>query len=693
VTTAARRSVTVPEAMRVAIGAHQRGDVAAAEDIYRQVLAAVPDHPNAAGLLGLALVQTGRGTEAEPLIRAALRADALNPVHHHTLGTLLRNARRLDEAIGAYREAVRLGPQLADAHVALGMALREAGHPDEARATLERALALEPRNALAHLHMGLVRSDLGDAHGALDCVRRSCELAPGLADAHINRAALLGELLLHDEALEAARKAVALAPDRIEAHVNLGSALAAQGDFLAAIERFRRALVADPLDARLVSDIAGCLYGLGRGREAAAMFERALALDPLSPETHSLCVFSRNYYEEDPQALLDAHRGYRASLGTVSPSPPIVAPAAAGRRVRLGYVSPDFRRHSVAAFLAPLLVHRDRARFEVVCFHVHPARDGVTARLRALADEWFDAAPLSQDALADCIRAAGIDVLVDLAGHTAGSRLPAFARRPAPMQMTYLGYPTTTGLDEIDYRITDAVVDPPGEAPLASERPLRLPGSYFCFEPGDAPAPAPLPALRDGRITFGSFNVLAKLSDATVSMWAGVLARVPGSRLVLKSRGLAVAATQDEIRARFAAHGIAPARIECRGWLADQADHRAAYAEIDIALDSFPYNGATTTCEALWMGVPVVTRHGATHASRMGRSILTACGLDAYAVGSGEAFVDAAARLAADTAALAALRGGLRARVAASALCDAPTFMRGFEDALLHAWRERIEAS
>lgn len=686
---AARRSVTIPEAMRVALDAHRQGEFDKAETIYRQVIGAVPNHAQAAGLLGLVLVQTERPAEAEPLVRKALSQAPLDPVHHNTLGSLLRGTQRLEEAIAAYREAVRLAPNLGEAHVSLGLALREAGQLEEARAVLHQGLALAPESALAHLHMGLTLRDAGDMRAALASVERACELAPQLVDAQVNRAALLGELLRHEEALAAAQAAFAIAPADPAVLVNLGSALAASGDYLEAIQRFRAALVHDPLDARMVTDIAGCLYGLGRTREAAETFRRAVLLDPSSTDSHSLMLFAQNYYEEDAAALLAAHRGFATSLGEYATLPPAAVDATPGRRLRVGYVSPDFRQHSVAFFFAPLLAHRDRDRFESVCFQVHPASDGVTARLRTLADEWIEAAHLDPDALAQRIRDARIDLLVDLAGHTAGGRLPAFARRPAPVQLTYLGYPTTTGLDAMDFRITDTQVDPVGEPLASTEQPLRLNTSYFCFEPGAAPDVAPLPALRAGHLTFGSFNNLAKLSDATVALWAAVLRRLPDARLLLKTRGLGAPATQAEVRSRFAALGIDPGRVDCVPWIATQTDHRSAYAAVDIGLDTYPYNGATTTCEALWMGVPVVSRFGTTHASRMGRSILAACALGELAASSDDAFVAAAAALAADVPALAHLRTRLRAQVAASSLCDAPAFVARFERALEQAWDAR----
>ena len=327
-----------------------------------------------------------------------------------------------------------------------------------------------------------------------------------------------------------------------------------------------------------------------------------------------------------------------------------------------------------------MLARHDRKRFEVFCYPCNTFADPVTARLKDLAEHWVECGRMDDEALAAQIRDDRIDVLVDLAGPTSGGRPGVFARRPARAQVEWLGYPAPSGLASIDARLSDARADPPGGE--GAERVLRLPASYFCYAPPrEAPAPSPLPCLKKGALTFGSFNTLAKLSDECVALWAGVLARVPQSRLLLKARALAEPAARDETAARFARHGVAPERLVLRPWSAI-AEHFAAYRELDVALDTFPFNGGTTTCHALWMGVPVVSLAGKRLASRMGLSILTAAGSPEWCAEDPGRFGEIAASLAADTASLAGIRAGMRGQLQASALMDASAFTAALETSL-----------
>jgi predicted O-linked N-acetylglucosamine transferase (SPINDLY family) len=361
----------------------------------------------------------------------------------------------------------------------------------------------------------------------------------------------------------------------------------------------------------------------------------------------------------------------------------------AGRRLRVGYVSPDLRLHSVAYFIEPVLAHHDRGGFEVVCYQTNSASDAVTERLRGYVDGWVAADRLSDQGLAERVRADAIDILVDLAGHTAGGRLLAFARRPAPVQASWLGYPTGTGLSAIGYRISDWEVDPAGYEAYAAERPVRLPASYFCYRPlASAPEVGPLPSGEVGAITFGSFNNFAKVSPSVLGMWARVLEAVPGSRLMIKAKSLADESVRGRLLERLAALGVGEARLILRGWQEEVGGQLALYNEVDIGLDTYPYNGATTTCEALWMGVPVVSLSGATHASRMGRSILKAAGLGEWVAETAQGYVAHAVRLAGERTQLAELRSTLRGRLRASALMDERGFTRNLEHAYRQMWRQ-----
>ncbi len=366
---------------------------------------------------------------------------------------------------------------------------------------------------------------------------------------------------------------------------------------------------------------------------------------------------------------------------------------APGRRLRVGYVSPDFRAHSVAFFIEPVLEHHDRDRFEVFCYYNNTLADAVTERLRRHADGWRIIAGKSDAEVARQIRADRIDILVDLAGHTAMSRALVLARKPAPVQVTWLGYPNTTGLSAVDYRITDEFADPPGTSEhLHAERLVRLPGSFSCYRPpDDAPDVAGLPAGMTGCITFGSFNAPAKISARSIGLFAEVLRAVPGSRLMLKNNALHEAATRETMIQAFLRVGVAPDRLMLLGRDPSHGHHLAHYNDVDIALDTVPYNGATTTCDALWMGVPVVTLAGTTHVGRVGVSLMSNLGLTDLIAHTPLEYSAIAARLAEDLQALAALRAGLRPRMSTSVLTDARRFTGHLEQAYRKMWEKYVE--
>lgn len=469
-----------------------------------------------------------------------------------------------------------------------------------------------------------------------------------------------------------------------------GRALERAGQMSAAIDCFEACVEAHPqeLNARLA--LANALAGVWRVEESLEHFTQAVQLPPHYPEILSnYLLWQHLAARPQPQALSALHRRYGAAMsasvtpryearhrGTPDPE----------RRLRIGYVSRNFLRHSVAFFIEPVIAQHDRRRYEVYCYYTHQVIDETTQRIERLADVWRHVEGDDDDALAAKINDDAIDILVDLGGHTKLNRLGVFARKPAPVQMTWIGYPDTTGLAAIDYRITDAIADPGPEADaLHTERLLRLDAPFLAYQPPlDSPAVTP----REGEaVTFGSFNMLAKLNDPTVALWARILDAVPDSRLVLKSSALKHVETATRVRERFGAQGIAPGRIELRDWAADRGEHLAAYGALDIALDTHPYNGTTTTCEALWMGVPVVTLAGEMHMSRVGATLLSSVGLAELVAQSAGDYVAIAVALAHDVARRRALRAGLRQRLAGSPLLDHARFTAGLERELREAWR------
>lgn len=476
----------------------------------------------------------------------------------------------------------------------------------------------------------------------------------------------------------------------------VAKALSDAGD-LAGSEAVMRTLVAtSPRMAGPYYGLARLLHLSGNAAEAAPLLERGLAFEPNHAPSLALLAGVLHYIDVPPRRVFETH----VRLGRLIASQArgkAVAPLVdrdPARRLRIAYMSGDFRDHSVSWFAEPLLESHDRDAFEVWAYATgtRPA-DAVTARLKVLVESrggtWRECASLSDDDLAQRIRDDRIDIVIELSGLTEGNRLAALARRPAPIIVTAIGYPDTTGLDAIDARLVDHVTDPPGAEAFAVERLLRLDRCFLCYKPpADAPAPS-RDRSPDRPITFGSFNALFKCSPTTLDLWAAALRAVPGSGLVLKNQLLDVPFRRERLASQLASRGIDPSRVQLLGKIADRAEHLALYNRIDVALDTAPYNGTTTTCEALWMGVPVVTLRGGAHAARVGASLLGAVGLPELVASDPASYVSIAASLATDPARLDDLRASLRPRVASSPLCDAPAYARAVEAALRSLWTAR----
>ncbi|MBK8726285.1 MAG: tetratricopeptide repeat protein [Holophagaceae bacterium] len=603
---------------------HQARRWPEAEAGYRAVLAEDPEEPNAWNLLGVVTLEQHQAEAAVPLIEKAIALYPEGAAFHVNLGNALRRSARWPEADAAYRRALALDPKLVDASVNLASLLNDQGRFAEAVDLLEAALPFAQDNATLALHMATALRSVG--------------------------------LLREGQAF--VEHALRLKPDEQQAWNALGITLMMRGD-----------------------------HG-----EARAAFRKALALNPDFTSAHSNLMGALHYDESIPPEELHAehlawNRQHAAHLDK--------GPGAwdrdrdPERRLRVGYYSPDFREHSVAYFLEPLLAHHDPAQVEVFAYAHLPSPDAVSVRLQGLVHHWRDVTALSHEATAAKMREDAIDILVDLAGHMGSGRLQVFARRPAPIQVSWLGYPGSTGLAAMDARLSDAITEPEGHEAFSTERILRLPRGFHCYRPPeDAPAVAPLPALGAGHVTFGSFNNISKVGPGVLALWAALLRRVPGSRLILKDRNLADQDVAARLAAVLAEHGVPASRVDLLPRIPGKGGHLGAYGRLDLALDPFPYNGTTTTCEALWMGVPVLTLPGARHAARVGASLLTRVGLEDWIASSPEDFLARGAAFAADLDKLAALRASLRDRVAASPLGDAPGFAREVEAAYRGLWRQ-----
>lgn len=698
-----------------------QGRLDEAERALRTAIELDPRLPDAHNNLGNVLKARGRLEAARDAYAAAVDARPDFAGAWSNLGNVLSDLDDLPGAEAALRKAAEIAPETAAVHNNLGALLIRKGETDAAEASLRHALELDSRRTEAHEHLGTLCLDSGRFPEALEHFDAALAAKPGDVSLLLNAANALRQLGRLEAAQARAENAVSLAENRADAHRVLGVILRERHSLAEAETRLRHALSLAPEDPATLNALAWTLDGQGRLSEAADVYEQAIAARPgyVSAMTNlAVCLQNQglidaaletgrqvldrepgharatsnylmtlNYTDRPPEAIWAAHREFAPQIlspGTASPRPA----SGPDRRLRIGLVSPDLRRHSVAFFLAPLLEALDRDGFHVTCFAEVTRPDATTERLRALADGWVDTVGLDDTALVARIRDAEIDILIDLAGHTRRNRLAVFAAKAAPVQATWLGYANTTGLDTIDYRLTDAVADPPGDADrYHSERLLRLPEGFLCYEPApSAPPVAEKAANADPSVVFASFNNWSKAGDPTLDLWASVLNSVPDARLLLKARALG----DERVRARcidaFAARGVAGDRLDISGWHADPDAGLAAYGKCDIALDTTPYNGTTTTCEALWMGVPVITLAGDRHAGRVGASLLVQAGLGDLVAADEAAFVDIASRLAGDRARLAELRAGLRDRLENSGLCDGAGFARRFEGALREMW-------
>jgi predicted O-linked N-acetylglucosamine transferase (SPINDLY family) len=671
----------------------RQGDPDGAALCLRDALALQPDDPVAYCNLGDAFAALGEHNQTVDCFRQAVQ---LRPELDHAwlnLGHALSGLGQPDEAMACYEKAAQLRPDDPRLLAELATLLLHRGEPDAAVARFEQALRLSPDCVGAYSNMGLALMALGRLEEARLSFEQALYLQPDLAEAHNN----LGLALLNQSRVAKARlrfeRALELRPDLADAQNNLGLACDAQGEPDQALASFESAVRIDPGHFGALTNLANACKDQGRAAEAIAFYRKALASRPDDAAVHSNLLLAMQYLPGAlPEEILAEARCYARQHA--EPSPGAIEPhprrSPAGRRLRIGYVSADFREHPVVSFLEPILAAHDRRRFEILCYADIPRPDMTTRRLQAYADRWRSLVGLSDPQAAERIRQDDTDILVDLAGHTGGNRLRVFASKPAPIQVSYLGYLGTTGLTAMDYYITDAHADPPGlSEAYYQEQLIRLPACGFCYAPGPTPAAsAEPPAGRSGQVTFGCLNNPAKVSDGVLAVWSRVLASVPGSRLVIRDR--VGRSALERARDLLVERGIAPERLDFAGQTATRFAYLELYHAVDIALDPFPYNGVTTTCDALWMGVPVISLVGWMSVARQGVRFLRSVGLDELLAETPEDYVRIAAELAGDLARLAELRAGLRERMNCSPLMDAHRLTRDLEAAYVGIWEHRL---
>jgi protein O-GlcNAc transferase len=573
--------------------------------------------------------QAGRLLEAEQLYRKILDRQPENFKAVHYLGLIAHQAGRNEIAVGLIRQAIALNPNYAEAHSNLGVALRDTGQFDEAIAACRRAIALEPNYAKAHNNLGNALIDKGQL----------------------------------DEAIVACRRAIALEPNLPEIHSNLGVALRARGQFDEAIVAYRTAVHLKPSFHKGHSNLIFSLY-----------------LDPKSDVKviHDELLRWNRLHAEPLKKFIQPHPNDRTS----------------DRRLRIGYVSPDFRHHPVGHNFLPLLETHDHLKFEIFCYSMVARPDDLTQHMQTAADAWRIILSVSDEQVAEMIRKDQIDILVDLTLHTEGNRLLVFARKPAPVQVAFMGYPGSTGLDAMDYRLTDPYLDPPGlNDAYYSEESLRLPNTFWCYNPlaSESRVPAPgintLPALTNGYVTFGCLNNFCKINDGVLELWAKVLTAVPHSRLMLL---VPMGQARQWIFEKLQTYGMEAGRVEFME-RKPRADYLKSYHHIDLGLDTLPYNGHTTSLDSFWMGIPVVTLMGQTVVGRAGCSLLCNLGLKELVAQTPEQYVEIAVKLAGNLPRLSELRTTLRQRMRASPLMDATRFAQNVESAYRTMWRKWCE--
>jgi predicted O-linked N-acetylglucosamine transferase (SPINDLY family) len=652
----APRAVSLDEAVETAVQWHQAGRLDEAKSIYDQILAQV-EHPQTLALRGLIAHQQNDSETAVKLLERAIALEPGNAMALTNLGSVLLSLQRHDEAISRLEEAARMSPDFVEARVNLANAYVAAGRHGDAAPHYEHALALNPGHPQAMLNYAALHADLGQFTAAINLLHRLTKLDPQNAEAYNNLGALFGRIDKWEDAKRCYERAIALKPDYAEALSNLGA-----------------------------------LYvEMGQKDKARSYFDKAPQVAPNYHQADSNRLFLMHYEEQWTQEqLLAEAKAWAAKHAPASLRlPPAPAKPPAGRKLRVGYVSPDFRMHPVGFFMESVLAaHAASGACEVFCYTDTAMEDDVTQRLRR-HNHWRRIYGQPDAKAAQMIREDGIDVLVDLAGHTANNRLVLFGMKPAPVQITWLGYFDTTGMAQMDYILCDEVMLPPENERWFVEKPLRLPECYLCYTPQPlVVAVSPPPSLKNGHVTFGCFNKLNKISVDTFRAWSEILKRTPGARLFLKNYWLTDAPIRQATIENFTKHGVGEERLVLEGF-SPHAEYFAAYNRVDIALDPLLYSGGTTTAEALWMSTPVVTLPGERFVSRICASLLKHGGGGELVARDYGHYIETACSLARDAARLQGYKATLRERFTASPVCDAGRFVTRLEGAFLQAFEAR----
>jgi len=670
----------------------QMGRWRKALECYEKSLSIRPEYADAMSNRGAALQALGELTQARSCYEKALELNPGMLQARGNLANLLAAEGRHEEAIAAYRSLLEQYGDTENSWNNMGNSYQEIGRYEEALGCYEKALTLNPAAFTIYNNIGNCYRRQARHTEALGWYRKALQAWPDFAEALNNSGVTLQDMGRLADAVPYFERALAARADYPDPLINLSNNYRDRGRPEQAIACLRKAAAMRPENPHIWNNLGCSLGDQGAVSEAIDCYRKTIEIDPRNHHAYSNLLLNLHYLDDiKPDEIFDLHREYERRFAAAAPPDRWRERSRdPERKLRIGYVSSDFRRHSVAYFLEPLLERHGAESLEYYCYADVPRADSLTERFANLAGRrWRDIRGYNDDRLEQLIRADAIDILVDLGGHTAGNHLRVFSRRPAPLQMTWLGYPDTTGLTAMDYRVTDPASDPEGKTDRwHTERLVRLEDGFLCFRPApQSPPPGSPPMASLGAITYGSFNNMAKMSPSVIGMWSEILRRVPTSRLALKNKALAEAPARGRVIDAFKHRGIAEERIVMSGAIESLEGHLSAYAHIDVALDSFPYHGTTTTCEALWMGVPVVTLTGPSHVSRVGASILSRVGLDSWITSTAEDYIAVAASCPDRGSELALLRRQLRDRLSASSLMDESGFARRMESAYRGMWR------
>ena len=640
------------------------------------------------GLLGSLRYQTKNLSGAIEALKKALEFESTNVSYMVDLGEFLRQEKKVTEAIGILKTATKLAPQNGKAWANLGTAFQENQDIDSAKEAYKKALAINPQSAEISNNLGAISQSNGDWKAAVQYFEQAIKIKPDFAEAHFNLGVIFMLLARPQDAAASYRQAIALKPDYAYAYCNLGVTLIFMGLFSEAEESFRQATVLKPDYVEAHINLGNALKDLGRLAEAEASHRQAITLKPSYTEAHSNLLLTMNYAERvSVEASLEEALRFGANVsGKANCKYTSWRCSQAPDKLKVGFVSGDLRNHPVGYFLEGLLSNTNQSQYELIAYTATATEDELTKRIKPYFRLWQPIFGRSDGATAKMIHDDGIHILIDLAGHTANNRLPVFAYKPAPIQVTWLGYFATTGVDAIDYLLGDPFVTPIDEEHHFLERIWRLPETYLCFTPPTLEIQiGSLPALANGYITFGCFNILPKLNAAVLALWAAVLHAVKDSKLFLKTKQFADSQAVEMTIARFAAFDVEPHRLIIEG-PSSRSDYFVSYNRVDIALDPFPFPGGTTSVEGLWMGVPVITKKGDRLIAHNGETIAHNSGQSEWVAQDDDDYIRKAKHFSADLNALAKIRAELRAQVLASPLCDSKRFAGNFENAMTQMW-------